>query len=268
MKHTFLTLSLCVLLLPACAIRKEIAATKSDTAYLRAQVDSLRVEQRRLRADLAGLRSLAQQTVDVANRLRADLQVQLGQVAEQTQVLSDRLEDTGRRISNLPSKLRYVAPPPPAPTVSAPPDTANKATAAPPDSTKPEVAQPAAGDAQQIYEAAYQDLVKGQYDIARQGFQQYLQMEPEGALADNAHYWIGESYYSQKNHEEAIKEFNVVLDKFAEGDKVPSAMLKLGYAQIAMGKRAEGRKNLEALIKKFPQSNEANLAKARLKELR
>jgi tol-pal system protein YbgF len=253
----------CALLMAGCAVRKEIAATRSDTAYLRIQVDSLRAEQRRLRTELAGLRTLTEQSADVASRLRADIQAQLSQVAENTQVLSDRLEDTGRRISNLPSKLRYVTPPPP---VSAPPDTANK-NSSPADSAKPEAAQPAAGDAQQIYDAAYQDLVKGMYDIARQGFQQYLQMEPEGALADNAHYWIGESHYSQKNYGQAIEAFNVVLEKFAEGDKAPSAMLKLGYAQLASGKRAEGRKNLEALIKKFPQSNEANLAKARLREM-
>ncbi len=250
----------CALLTTGCAVRKEIASIKNDSAYLRVQVDSLRAEQRRLRAELLSLRSLNEQSVEAANRMRADTQVQLNQVTEQTQLLSDRLEDTGRRISNLPSKLRFAGPPAPPP-----PDSTTKNVA---DSTSKSAAVAAANDAQQIYDAAYADLVKGKYDLARRGFQQYLQMEPQGALADNAHYWIGESFYSQKNYEAAGKEFNAVLEKFLDGDKVPSAMLKLAYAQIASGKTAEGKKNLQALIKKFPQSNEANLAKAKLDELR
>jgi len=246
--------------LAGCAVRKEIAAIKTDSAYLRVQVDSLRVEQRRLRAELSGLRTLTEQSIETSNRQRADTQVQLNQVAEQTQLLSDRLEDTGRRISNLPSKLRYVAPPAP---VAA--DTTSKTTA---DTSASRVAvTPGPAEAQQLYDAAYQDLVKGKYDLARQGLQQYLQMQPQGALADNAHYWIGESYYSQKNYDEAMREFALVIDKFADGDKVPSAMLKLAYAQIAKGDTAGGKKNLEALIKRFPRSNEANLAKDRLQEI-
>ena len=249
----------CALLTTGCAVRKEIAAIKHDSAYVRVQVDSLRAEQRRLRAELVRLRLLTEQSVETANQTRADTQVQLNQVAEQTQLLSDRLEDTGRRISNLPSKLRFAGPPAPAPA-----DTTKKNAT---DSSRI-AAPPTPDESQQLYDAAYQDLVKGKYDLARQGLQQYLQIEPEGALADNAHYWVGESYYSQKNYDEATKEFNVVLEKFPDGDKAPSAMLKLAYAQIASGKSAEGKKNLQALIKRFPQSNEANLAKAKLEELR
>jgi len=236
-----------------CAVRKEIASIKNDSAYLRTQVDSLRGE-------LLSLRSLTEQSVEAANRMRADTQAQLNQVAEQTQLLSDRLEDTGRRISNLPAKLRFVGPPAPVAV-----DTTSKNVVA--DSSRI-AAPPNPAESQLVYEAAYQDLVKGKYDLARQGLQQYLQMEPQGALADNAHYWIGESYYSQKNYEEANKEFSLVLEKFPDDDKAPSAMLKLAYAQIASGKSVAGKKNLEALIKRFPQSNEANLAKSRLQELR
>jgi len=251
---------ICALLLTGCAVRKEIASIKNDSAYLRVQVDSLRAEHRRLRAELLSLRALNEQSVEAASRMRADTQVQLNQVAEQTQLLSDRLEDTGRRISNLPSKLRFAAPSAPVP--------ADTTTKNPADSTSKNAAVPAANDAQQIYDDAYADLVKGKFDLARQGLQQYLQMEPQGVLADNAHYWIGESYYSQKNYEEAGKEFSLVLEKFPDGDKAASAMLKLAYAQIASGKSSAGKKNLEALIKRFPHSNEANLAKAKLDELR
>jgi tol-pal system protein YbgF len=255
------------LLLTGCAVRQEIAAIKADSSYLRRQVDSLRVEQRRLRAELATLRTLTEESTEASNRMRADVQFQMNQVAEQTQLLSDRLEDTGRRISNLPAKLRFAAPLP----MSAAPDTARKTAAADtsqaamPTTPPPNPISPA--EAQQLYDAAYQDLVKGQFELARQGFMQYLHALPQGALADNAHYWIGESHYSQKNYEPAMQEFSVVLEKFPDGDKVPSAMLKRAYSQLALGQTAAGKENLQALIKRFPQSNEAKLAKAKLQEL-
>ena len=252
-----------LLLLTSCAVRKEIAAIKTDSAYLRTQVDSLRAEQRRLRQELLKLHALTEQSLDAANRWRADTQVQLNQVAEQTQLLSDRLEDTGRRIANLPAKLRLAVPPPVKPA----PDT-TAATGSTDSAENQAPASPTHEETQRIYETAYQDLVKGKFDLARQGFMEYLRLQPEGDLADNAHYWLGESYYAQKNYEAAMQEFGVVIEKYPEGDKVPSAMLKLAYSQLTLGKTAAGKENLQALIKRFPQSNEANLAKMRLQELK
>ncbi len=251
---------LALLTLSGCAVRREIAAIKNDSAYLRVQVDSLRAEQRRLRAELVKLQALTEQSADAATRLRADTQAQLGQVAEQTQLLSDRLEDTGRRISNLPAKLRLAMPP-----VNPPIDTTRQNSGG--DSVKAVMPVPI-DEAQKLYDAAYQDLVKGQYELARQGFMQYLLLLPEGDLADNAHYWIGESHYAQKNYERAIQEFSLVMDKYPEGDKAPSAMLKIAYSQITLGRTDTGKENLQALIKRFPQSNEANLARTRLQELK
>src|SRR5574341_1155249 len=227
MKSFVRTSSLLVLLLlSACATRKEIVTFKNDSAYMRAQIDSLRAEQRRLRAAMTKLATITEQSAEANNRLRADLQLQLNQLAEQTQLLGDRLEETGRRISNLPSKLRVAAPPAP--------DTTNNGVTI--DAAKAP-ASPQLDEAQRLYDAAYQDFVKGQYQLAQQGFAQYLQLLPESGLADNAQYWIGECYYSQKKYGEAIQAFQTVIVKYPEGEKAPAAMLKLAYAQITSGDR-------------------------------
>jgi tol-pal system protein YbgF len=250
-----------LLLVTACATRKEIVNFRNDTAYLRSQIDSVRAEQRRLRSAVQRLTTLTEQSTESANRLRADVQLQLRQLAEQTQLLSDRLEDTGRRISNLPSKLRLTAP-----VVTAPrADTTMSASAV--DSARNNFGRQLE-EAQRLYDAAYQDLVKGQYQLAQQGFTQYLRILPESELADNAHYWIGECHYAQQQYEEAISVFQNVITKYQEGDKVPAAMLKLAYSQLALGKTAAGKENLEALIQRFPKTNEASLAQSRLQDLR
>jgi tol-pal system protein YbgF len=251
-------LLLALLLFSACATRKEITTFKNDTFYIRAQVDSLRAEQRRLRATIAKLATLTEQNAEANNRLRADLKLQIDQLAGQNQLLSDRLEETGRRISNLPSKMMLATP------VATAADTAKKPSAV--DTAAVRLRQ--LEEAQRLYDSAYQDFVKGQYALALQGFTQFLQMQPASSLADNAQYWIGECYYSQKKYAEAIQAFQTVITKYPEGEKIASAMLKLAYAQITAGQTTSGKTNLEALIKRFPQSNEANLARTRLQELR
>jgi tol-pal system protein YbgF len=253
-------LLLSLLLVSACATRKEVVNFKQDAVYLRAQVDSLRAEQRRLWLALQKLAALTEQSTESTNRLRADVQLQLNQMAEQTQLLSDRLEDTGRRISNLPAKLRLAA----APVAASTPDTTSRAGSA--DTSRADFRR-RLEEAQRLYDSAYQDLVKGQYQLAIQGFTQFLQMAPESDLADNAQYWIGECYYAQRQFREAIPAFETVVAKYPDGDKVPAAMLKLAYSQIAIGQTTEGKKNLNTLIQRFPQTNEANLARSRLQDL-
>lgn len=253
-------LPLLLLFLAACATRKEIVTFKNDSAYMRTQIDSLRAEQKRLRAAMTKLATITEQSAEANNRLRADLQLQMNQLSEQTQLLSDRLEETGRRISNLPSKLRLTTPP-----ASPTPDTTNNGAAV--DTAKTS-ARPQLDETQRLYDAAYQDFVKGQYQLAQQGFAQYLQLLPESELADNAQYWIGECYYSQKKYGEAIQAFQTVITKYPEGEKTPAAMLKLGYAQIASNQTKAGQESLEKLVKRFPQSNEAKLARSRLQELK
>ena len=247
-----------LLCLAACATRKEIVTFKNDSAYMRTQIDSLRAEQKRLRAAMIKLAAITEQSAEANNRLRADLQLQMNQLAEQTQLLTDRLEETGRRISNLPAKLRLATPP-------ASTDTTKNGVAS--DTAKASV-RTQLEEAQKLYDAAYQDFVKGQYQLAQQGFAQYLQLLPESELADNAQYWIGECYYSQKKYSEAIQAFQTVIARYPEGEKAPAAMLKLGYAQITSGQTKAGQETLEKLIKRFPQTNEARLARSRLQELK
>ncbi|MDZ7292177.1 MAG: tol-pal system protein YbgF [candidate division KSB1 bacterium] len=260
MKNVFKLFLLMTLLLCGCATRKEIVNFKNDSAHIKAQVDSLRIEQRRLWSALTKLAALNEQSLESNNRLRADIKVQLDQLSEQTQLLNDRLEETSRRISNLPTKLRLAAP------VSAPPsDTTTKVIAA---DTSYMPTNRRFEEAQRLYDSAYQDYVKGQYQLAQQGFAKYLQIFPESALADNAQYWIGECYYSQKKYSEAIQAFQTVITKYPDGEKVPAAMLKIAFAQITLGQTNSGQETLEKLIKRFPQSEEAKRARTRLQELR
>ena len=118
-----------------------------------------------------------------------------------------------------------------------------------------------------IYYTAYSDYIKKNYDLAIQGFEEFIRLYPKNGLADNSLYWIGECYYSQGKYQEAVDTFYELKSEYADGDKVPDAILKEGFALIEMGKQTEGIDVLKELVSKFPLSEEASLAQQKIKEV-
>ena len=119
----------------------------------------------------------------------------------------------------------------------------------------------------EVYKAALNDYTKGNYDLAINGFKTYLQLFPKTSLVGNAQYWLGESYYSQGKYPEAIREFEVVVKNHADSNKVPSAMLKQGYAYLELKETARGTAVLRELMNRFKNSREARLAQERLRQV-
>ena len=165
------------------------------------------------------------------------------------------------------SVARLSAPPPVATTTTSP---------AMPTSTSP---QPAASEVtvpapvtlsenpMDLYQSAYRDYQRGNYDLALAGFRDFLQRYPDSELAPNAAYWSGESLYSQKKYSEAIDQFNRVVDKYPKSDKAPGALLKKGYAYLAMNDRPRAIVQFQYVVHEYPNSRESALAKERLKQL-
>ena len=112
------------------------------------------------------------------------------------------------------------------------------ATSAPPaagTASSSEVTVPAtpiapAANPMETYQAAYRDYQRGNFDLAIDGFRDFLRENSKSELADNAAYWIGESLFSQKKYREAIQQFDSVVNNYPKSDKVPGALLKKGYA--------------------------------------
>lgn len=119
----------------------------------------------------------------------------------------------------------------------------------------------------EIYNAATRDYGKGNFDLAISGFREFMQKSPNSDYADNAAYWIGESLYSQKKYSEAIEAFDVVVNKYAKSDKVPGALLKKAYAYLALGDKARAIVQLQYVVHEHAKSQEAALARQKLKQL-
>jgi tol-pal system protein YbgF len=131
----------------------------------------------------------------------------------------------------------------------------------------PEVKGPTTGMSE-LYNDAYQTYQKGDMEEARRKFELFLKHYPNTTFSDNAQFWIGETYYAKKDYEKAVLEYEKVMVKYPEGDKVPAALLKQAFAFLELGDRLNGRNLLRRVIDRYPQSEQAEIARKRLEAIR
>jgi tol-pal system protein YbgF len=119
----------------------------------------------------------------------------------------------------------------------------------------------------EVYNMARSDYLKGNFELAIEGFAIYKSQFPESPLADDALYWIGECYFSQEKYNEAIEHFNELLLNYPNGDKIPAAYLKKGISLAEQEKKEEALSVFKLLITKFPLEDETKIAQQKIKEL-
>lgn len=127
---------------------------------------------------------------------------------------------------------------------------------------------PPAGDAEALYHKAYQQTLDKDYAGAEKNLTRFLKDFPDHKLAENARYWLGETHYSKGDWERAILDFDKVIKKHPGGVKAPGALLKQAMSFEKLGSVKEARVLLEQVVKKYPKTKEAKLARARLKALK
>lgn len=123
------------------------------------------------------------------------------------------------------------------------------------------------GDEQTLYDKALDQLKGRDYGAAAESFRSLAAAYPNGQLADNTQYWLGETYYVTQEYDHAAAAFQRVLANWPASRKAPDALLKLGYTQLEQGKQAAGKATLQQVQAKYPDSDAAKLATDRLAKL-
>ena len=193
-------------------------------------------------------------------RSEADVQIELQAVSEQIDQLRANLEDTNYRLAQLSQQLAATNQ-----ELKSIGSLAIVSPSSPSGGTS--LPAPASEDPQTQYQNAYNSYLRGNYDLAILEFRQYLENFGNTELADNATYWIGESYFNQRKYRQAIQEFDKMLGKYPRSDKKQSALLKKAYALLETGQTQQGIVQLRQVLREYPNSDEANLAKQRLDSL-
>ncbi|HEY4180583.1 MAG TPA: tol-pal system protein YbgF [Kofleriaceae bacterium] len=118
-------------------------------------------------------------------------------------------------------------------------------------------------DASADYRAAV-ELVRSGDPTAATALRAFLQKYPRHDYADNAQYWLGESFYAQKDYTHALAEFRNVIETYPRGNKVPDALLKVGFCYQAMGQSEKATAVLQQVVNLYPKTEPAALATKRL----
>jgi tol-pal system protein YbgF len=147
---------------------------------------------------------------------------------------------------------------------NAPADTGSSASA---PSSAGSAPAPASADEQAAYDTAFNALRSGDYATASRGFRDFIQQHPDSALAPNAWYWLGESYYVTTNYSVALEAFKRLLAQFPQSEKAPDALLKVGYTQYELKQVDAAKATLQDVMHKYPGTNAANLAQERLNRI-
>jgi tol-pal system protein YbgF len=119
----------------------------------------------------------------------------------------------------------------------------------------------------EVYNMARSDYLKGNFELAIEGFMIYKSQFPESPLADDALYWIGECYFSQEKYDEAVEHFNELILNYPGGDKIPAAYLKKGISLSEQGKKDEALSVFKLLITKYPLEEETKIAQQKIREM-
>ena len=119
-----------------------------------------------------------------------------------------------------------------------------------------------------LYELNLSLYRSGNVKEAIAGFKNFLSKYPKSSLADNAQFWIGECYMSLGKYEQAILAYQDVMKKYGKGNKVPGSMLRQAIAFNEIKDKTSAKLLLKKLIKRYPKSKEAAIARKKLKTIK
>lgn len=114
---------------------------------------------------------------------------------------------------------------------------------------------PAGPNAREIYDAAYNHVLRGEYDQAEAGFRRFLDTYPNDRLASDAEYWLGESLYGRSDYRGAAQAFLKGYSEHPDSRKAPDSLFKLGLSLAGLGERSAACASFAELLERYPQAS-------------
>jgi tol-pal system protein YbgF len=278
---------------PASAVSKEIIELQQQISQVLQQQQDLRSA-----VDTSGatLKTLVQQSLDNVVQLKGemgalqktvqDVQANTGSsinsVTQTTQGLQDNLQDLQARVGKLSQQMTDVqgllqsidakvsasAPSAGGAAPSGSPNAPGGAAGPGPSaggSSAPSGMPPISADT--LYQNALRDFTGGKYDLSRQEFSDYIKNFPSNDLASNAQFYLGEIFYAQNDFKNAIPAYDNVLTNYPTSFKLASSLYQKAMSELELGEKAPGVRDLREVVRRFPGSDEARRASAKLREV-
>ncbi|MGH7499169.1 MAG: tetratricopeptide repeat protein [Gemmatimonadales bacterium] len=246
-----------LMVLAGCVSKGDVQMVQGEVSLLRAE--SARRDSTRA-AQLADVIRLQQSILDsltgtrrAIGQLKGDFGTDLYNIQQQLVQLQELTGQSQQRLSELRTQLEARGA-----------QIQTGSPGAPGDSAQPETAANASAD--QMYEASLAQLRRGSTGTARLGLRELLKTYPTSSRAADALYFIGQSY-STENPDSASAYYTQVVDGYSSSPRAGSALYNLGLLAERRKDVAKARDAYQRVVQKYPQSDEAALARDRLKAL-
>ena len=200
----------------------------------------------------------------------ADQKLLVDNVADGVRILREKVDDTNVRISSLSQELEALRTSipslsPPTTNLLIDPETGELFEQVGPPA--PIVPVSPGVSPQRMYDTAWADYTTGQWMLAIQGFEAYIKTFPRSELADDAQFYIGQTYYADGRFEEAVAAFGQALATYPEGSVVPEASYKQALSLDRLGETERAKASFTFVIESYPESTMAPLAQQALDRL-
>jgi len=233
--------------------KDQISELKAENEKLRAdlslQLENLQSETRALSTTIEEYKELLKKPSKEMDRIREEMEGRL-------KILEERRKNQEEKIRELEDRLK---------------GSDGKSAGSTSKPAEREIAAELKGVSAGIgdlYKDAYETFYKGDLEGARRKFEAFLKQYPNTELSGNAQFWIGETYYLIKDYERAILEYEKAIVKYPEGGKIPAALFKQALAFLELGDKTNAKNLLKRVIERYPQSDQAEMAKKKLETIK
>lgn len=117
---------------------------------------------------------------------------------------------------------------------------------------------------QRAFDTAKALFIRMDYKNAALGFNSFVNSFPLSIYAGEANYWLGNAYFAQRDCKSAIPALQILQKHFPDHTRTPDAMLNIAACYVELKDKAASKKTLESIVSYYPNSEEAQTAKARL----
>ena len=250
----------------AWGVSREIVQLQTQVQALQDQMTHM---QQSFDERMGVMKNLVEQSSDSMNKVAAsltDLQgtlqkqqtdsgTHVDQLSGQIQALNDTLDELKARLAKVSKQLEDMQ------------AAQQNVAAQQSQQTQQQQQQAQAPPPDVLYNNALRDYNAAKNDLAAQEFADYIKYYPNTDLTGNSYFYLADLEFRQGNYQQAVKDYDQVLQNFPTGNKAPAAQLKKGFALLELGQKDSGIAELRRLIQRYPRSNEALQARDRLRKL-
>jgi TolA-binding protein len=216
------------------------------------EIAAMQAENKRLMQEMQALGQLLRMDRESGDESSAMRLAKLSMVSTRLDQLMRKLDDNAEYMRDLSARVDLLATRQGIPTLGEykPPSDSGAGS-----ETLPE-------EGRSIFEAAQLDRNRGNVDLARAGFEDFLGRYDNSELTDDALYWLGDLAYGEGENEQALASFQDMLARFPDSELASAAMFKSRACLKALGREADAEAMGALLLERYPDSAEAELLQA------